>query len=64
MRWLGVAVLAAAGAFLVGFSGVPGAVVSQATGWLADAGTVDLEGPVGEAVRVAFPEIEVDRDAE
>jgi hypothetical protein len=58
MRWLGLAALATTGAFLAGFSGAPATVVVEAAAWLADAGTVDLEGPVGNAVKVAFPELD------
>ncbi len=58
MRTLGLAVLATTAAFLVGASGAPGAVFSVTAGWLTDRGAVVLEGPVGDAVKVAFPELD------
>ena len=58
MRWLGFGVLATTAAFLVGASGAPSAAFSTTTGWLADRGTVTLDGPVGDAVKIAFPELD------
>lgn len=55
MRTLAVGAIGIGLAFAVGVSGAPGLAVSAATGWLADTGRVDLDSPVGEAVRVAFP---------
>jgi hypothetical protein len=45
-------------AFAVGISGAPSAVFSGATNWLEDHASLELEGPVGDAVRVAFPELD------
>lgn len=58
MRTLAVGAIGIGLAFAVGVSGAPGLAVSAATGWLADTGRVDLDSPVGEAVRVAFPELD------
>ena len=55
MRWLGFGVLATTVAFLVGASGAP---FSTTTGWLGDRGAVTLDGPVGDAVKIAFPELD------
>lgn len=41
-------------AFVIGISGLPGAVVSNAAGWLQDSGTIELRGPVGDAVKQAL----------
>ena len=49
---LGVALLAVA--FAVGFTGAPGKAVATAAGWLEDRGSIELRGPVGDAVREAL----------
>lgn len=58
MRTLAGAAIAAAVAFGIGMSGVPGHLVSGVTAWLADTDRIELEGPVGDAVRAAFPEVD------
>jgi hypothetical protein len=58
MRTFTAAVFATTLAFLVGVSGVPGTALSHVTSWLTANGSVVLEGPVGDAVRVAFPEVD------
>ena len=57
MRNLGVGLVVTGLAFLLGVSGVPGAFVSLTAVWLQDRGAVELRGPVGDAVKVAFPEL-------
>ncbi len=37
--------------FALGMSGAPGHLVSSAATWLDETGTVELRGPVGDAVR-------------
>lgn len=49
---VGVALLVIA--FVVGFTGAPGLAVATAADWLADQGTIELRGPVGDAVREAL----------
>ncbi|MCB9688686.1 MAG: hypothetical protein H6738_21250 [Alphaproteobacteria bacterium] len=41
-------------AFVIGFSGLPGTVVSVGAAWLQDNGTIELQGPVGDAVKQAL----------
>lgn len=41
-------------AFVVGISGLPGAVVSTTAVWLEDNGSLELHGPVGDAVKQAL----------
>ncbi|MEQ1503190.1 MAG: hypothetical protein ABMB14_13215 [Myxococcota bacterium] len=41
-------------AFAVGSTGAPGRIAAAAAGWLSDNGTVELRGPVGDAIRQAL----------
>jgi hypothetical protein len=50
---VGIGVLVAI-AFALGVSGAPGPAFGAAAGWLTDHGGMELEGPVGEAVREAL----------
>jgi hypothetical protein len=53
-RGLVVAALVVFAAFGVGVSGAPGVAFGAAADWLTTSGNVQLEGPVGEAVRDAL----------
>lgn len=50
---VGLGVLMAV-AFALGVSGAPGPAFGAAADWLTTSGNVELEGPVGDAVREAL----------
>ena len=54
MRKLGLLAVLVALAFGLGATGVPGDAVAVAADWLVESGRVELQGPVGEAVRQAI----------
>ncbi len=54
MRTLGWVAVLVALAFGLGASGLPGDAMAAAADWLVDSGRVELQGPIGEAVRQAM----------
>jgi len=54
MRKAAVGVALLVFAFAIGVTGAPGLAVATAADWLADHGTIELRGPIGDAVREAL----------